>query len=170
MVAGAHLAGALCWAGEHQTEGPPMQCWGQVWALPIHSARWSFTELTGTAKKPQLKEGLLCEQDAAAQSGPQKKPVTQQTHRLFLLRVKLMHFVNSLHNYIMTRVCISSTSVLAPCGRAIVTEASTQSLQTIDVKVCSRDSMAVWRAGVLNMPGHMGPETAALLSPTPGQA
>lgn len=33
--------------------------------------------------------------------------MTQQTHRLFLLRVKLMHFVNSLHNYIMTRVRVS---------------------------------------------------------------
>ncbi|XP_019484452.1 PREDICTED: gamma-tubulin complex component 5 [Hipposideros armiger] len=68
----------------------------------------SFTELTGTAEKPQLKEGLLCEQDAVAPSGPQKKLVTQQTHRLFLLRVKLMHFVNSLHNYIMTRILHST--------------------------------------------------------------
>lgn len=33
-----------------------------------------------------------------------KEPVQQQIHRMFLLRVKLMHFVNSLHNYIMTRV------------------------------------------------------------------
>lgn len=33
-----------------------------------------------------------------------KEPINQQIHRMFLLRVKLMHFVNSLHNYIMTRV------------------------------------------------------------------
>uniref|UniRef100_A0A671FBS8 Gamma-tubulin complex component n=1 Tax=Rhinolophus ferrumequinum TaxID=59479 RepID=A0A671FBS8_RHIFE len=81
--------------------------------LQIKWAKYSldvllFGELAGTAEKPQLKEGLLCEQDAAALSGPQKKPVTQQTHRLFLLRVKLMHFVNSLHNYIMTRILHST--------------------------------------------------------------
>lgn len=33
-----------------------------------------------------------------------KERVNQQIHRMCLLRVKLMHFVNSLHNYIMTRV------------------------------------------------------------------
>lgn len=33
-----------------------------------------------------------------------KEPLNQQIHRMCLLRVKLMHFVNSLHNYIMTRV------------------------------------------------------------------
>ena len=33
-----------------------------------------------------------------------KEPINQQIHRMFLLRVKLMHFVNSLHNYITTRV------------------------------------------------------------------
>lgn len=33
-----------------------------------------------------------------------KEPVNQQIHRMCLLRVKLMHFVNSLHNYITTRV------------------------------------------------------------------
>lgn len=44
-----------------------------------------------------------------------KQPISQQIHRMCLLRVKLMHFVNSLHNYIMTRVrrgrfCIDSQS------------------------------------------------------------
>lgn len=33
-----------------------------------------------------------------------KESIHQQIHRMCLLRVKLMHFVNSLHNYIMTRV------------------------------------------------------------------
>lgn len=33
-----------------------------------------------------------------------KEPINQQIHRMCLLRVKLMHFVNSLHNYITTRV------------------------------------------------------------------
>ncbi|XP_067841872.1 gamma-tubulin complex component 5 isoform X2 [Heptranchias perlo] len=37
-----------------------------------------------------------------------KTPVRQQIHRMFLLRVKLMHFVNSLHNYIMTRILHST--------------------------------------------------------------
>ncbi|XP_043548242.1 gamma-tubulin complex component 5 isoform X2 [Chiloscyllium plagiosum] len=37
-----------------------------------------------------------------------KTPVKQQIHRMFLLRVKLMHFVNSLHNYIMTRILHST--------------------------------------------------------------
>ncbi|KAM4045971.1 gamma-tubulin complex component 5 isoform 1-T1 [Anomaloglossus baeobatrachus] len=32
----------------------------------------------------------------------------QQIHRMFLLRVKLMHFVNSLHNYMMTRILHST--------------------------------------------------------------
>lgn len=63
----------------------------------------SFTELAG---QPPLQDGLLCGQEMAAQFEPQKKPVRQQIHRMFLLRVKLMHFVNSLHNYIMTRVRI----------------------------------------------------------------
>uniref|UniRef100_A0A7N6BL62 Gamma-tubulin complex component n=1 Tax=Anabas testudineus TaxID=64144 RepID=A0A7N6BL62_ANATE len=37
-----------------------------------------------------------------------KEPVNQQIHRMCLLRVKLMHFVNSLHNYIMTRILHST--------------------------------------------------------------
>uniref|UniRef100_A0A8C6TFM1 Gamma-tubulin complex component n=1 Tax=Neogobius melanostomus TaxID=47308 RepID=A0A8C6TFM1_9GOBI len=37
-----------------------------------------------------------------------KDPVNQQIHRMCLLRVKLMHFVNSLHNYIMTRILHST--------------------------------------------------------------
>uniref|UniRef100_A0AAY5K512 Gamma-tubulin complex component n=1 Tax=Esox lucius TaxID=8010 RepID=A0AAY5K512_ESOLU len=37
-----------------------------------------------------------------------KEPIDQQIHRMFLLRVKLMHFVNSLHNYIMTRILHST--------------------------------------------------------------
>nr|XP_040131340.1 gamma-tubulin complex component 5 [Ictidomys tridecemlineatus] len=66
------------------------------------------SELANTTEKSQLKEGLLSEQDAVAQFGSQKAPVGQQIHRMFLLRVKLMHFVNSLHNYIMTRILHST--------------------------------------------------------------
>ncbi|XP_030881186.1 gamma-tubulin complex component 5 [Leptonychotes weddellii] len=81
--------------------------------LQIKWAKYSldvllFGELANTAGKPQLREGLLCEQDTTAQFGPQKEPIRQQIHRMFLLRVKLMHFVNSLHNYIMTRILHST--------------------------------------------------------------
>ncbi|XP_008155098.2 gamma-tubulin complex component 5 [Eptesicus fuscus] len=78
--------------------------------LQIKWAKYSldvllFGELAG---QPPLQDGLLCGQEMAAQFGPQKKPVRQQIHRMFLLRVKLMHFVNSLHNYIMTRILHST--------------------------------------------------------------
>uniref|UniRef100_A0A0G2JSA7 Gamma-tubulin complex component n=1 Tax=Homo sapiens TaxID=9606 RepID=A0A0G2JSA7_HUMAN len=81
--------------------------------LQIKWAKYSldvllFGELVSTAEKPRLKEGLIHEQDTVAQFGPQKEPVRQQIHRMFLLRVKLMHFVNSLHNYIMTRILHST--------------------------------------------------------------
>ncbi|XP_044926503.1 gamma-tubulin complex component 5 isoform X3 [Mustela putorius furo] len=81
--------------------------------LQIKWAKYSldvllFGELASTAGKPQLREGFLCEQGTAAQFGSQKEPIRQQIHRMFLLRVKLMHFVNSLHNYIMTRILHST--------------------------------------------------------------
>lgn len=37
-----------------------------------------------------------------------QEQIGQQIHRLYLLRVKLMHFVNSIHNYIMTRILHST--------------------------------------------------------------
>ncbi|XP_073917998.1 gamma-tubulin complex component 5 isoform X4 [Castor canadensis] len=81
--------------------------------LQIKWAKYSldvllFGELANTAETPQLKEGFLHGQDTVAQFGPHKEPVRQQIHRMFLLRVKLMHFVNSLHNYIMTRILHST--------------------------------------------------------------
>ncbi|XP_062945144.1 gamma-tubulin complex component 5 isoform X2 [Cynocephalus volans] len=81
--------------------------------LQIKWAKYSldvllFGELASAAERLQLKEGLPHEQDAVAQYGPQKEPVRQWIHRMFLLRVKLMHFVNSLHNYIMTRILHST--------------------------------------------------------------
>ncbi|XP_043853755.1 gamma-tubulin complex component 5 isoform X4 [Dromiciops gliroides] len=81
--------------------------------LQIKWAKYSldvlrFDELVSTAEKPPIKEGPLFEQDSVAQFGSQKEPVKQQIHRMFLLRVKLMHFVNSLHNYIMTRILHST--------------------------------------------------------------
>ncbi|KAF6079810.1 tubulin gamma complex associated protein 5 [Phyllostomus discolor] len=70
--------------------------------LQIKWAKYSLDVLLfgETAEKPHLQEGLQC--------GPQRKPVRQQIHRMLLLRVKLMHFVNSLHNYIMTRILHST--------------------------------------------------------------
>ncbi|XP_063324019.1 gamma-tubulin complex component 5 [Pelmatolapia mariae] len=45
---------------------------------------------------------------ATAEEVKVKEHVNQQIHRMCLLRVKLMHFVNSLHNYIMTRILHST--------------------------------------------------------------
>ncbi|XP_056316135.1 gamma-tubulin complex component 5 [Danio aesculapii] len=72
--------------------------------LQIKWAKYSldtlrFSDLTVAAKR---KEGGQPEENTA------KEPINQQIHRMFLLRVKLMHFVNSLHNYIMTRILHST--------------------------------------------------------------
>ncbi|XP_031524751.1 gamma-tubulin complex component 5 isoform X5 [Papio anubis] len=93
--------------------------------LQIKWAKYSldvllFGELVSTAEKPRLQEGLVCEQDTVAQFGPQKEPVRQQIHRMFLLRVKLMHFVNSLHNYIMTRVSFVKEAIMKVLNLALM--------------------------------------------------
>ncbi|XP_016124163.1 gamma-tubulin complex component 5-like [Sinocyclocheilus grahami] len=72
--------------------------------LQIKWAKYSldtlrFSDLTVAAK---TQEGSQSEESTA------KEPINQQIHRMFLLRVKLMHFVNSLHNYIMTRILHST--------------------------------------------------------------
>uniref|UniRef100_A0A3Q3GDF7 Gamma-tubulin complex component n=1 Tax=Kryptolebias marmoratus TaxID=37003 RepID=A0A3Q3GDF7_KRYMA len=71
--------------------------------LQIKWAKYSLDALrfnfTGAARKL---EGSIAEE------GKVKEPVNQQIHRMCLLRVKLMHFVNSLHNYIMTRILHST--------------------------------------------------------------
>ncbi|KAJ8256152.1 hypothetical protein COCON_G00200160 [Conger conger] len=72
--------------------------------LQIKWAKYSldtlrFSELTAAA---QRQEGCVTEE------GKARVPVRQQVHRMFLLRVKLMHFVNSLHDYIMTRILHST--------------------------------------------------------------
>ncbi|KAM6416857.1 gamma-tubulin complex component 5 isoform 1-T1 [Pluvialis apricaria] len=81
--------------------------------LQIKWAKYSldvlrFDELVCAAETPQVKEGTLLEQGTLPLFGPQTESVKQQIHRMFLLRVKLMHFVNSLHNYIMTRILHST--------------------------------------------------------------
>nr|XP_020652478.1 gamma-tubulin complex component 5 [Pogona vitticeps] len=79
--------------------------------LQIKWAKYSldvlrFHELVSAAEKLQNKGGA--EQGPLLQFGAQQEPIKQQTHRMFLLRMKLMHFVNSLHNYIMTRILHST--------------------------------------------------------------
>ncbi|KAJ8399612.1 hypothetical protein AAFF_G00410230 [Aldrovandia affinis] len=72
--------------------------------LQIKWAKYSldtlrFSDLTVAAKRQEV--GLTDE-------SKMKEPIKQQIHRMFLLRVKLMHFVNSFHNYIMTRILHST--------------------------------------------------------------
>uniref|UniRef100_A0A669DV70 Gamma-tubulin complex component n=1 Tax=Oreochromis niloticus TaxID=8128 RepID=A0A669DV70_ORENI len=71
--------------------------------LQIKWAKYSLDTLrfSGTNVTKKL-EG------AAAEEVKVKERVNQQIHRMCLLRVKLMHFVNSLHNYIMTRILHST--------------------------------------------------------------
>ncbi|XP_054255353.1 gamma-tubulin complex component 5 [Indicator indicator] len=81
--------------------------------LQIKWAKYSldvlrFDELVCAAENPQVKEGPSLEQGTLPVFGPQTESIKQQIHRMFLLRVKLMHFVNSLHNYIMTRILHST--------------------------------------------------------------
>ncbi|XP_065533674.1 gamma-tubulin complex component 5 isoform X2 [Lathamus discolor] len=80
--------------------------------LQIKWAKYSldvlrFDELVCAAENPQVKEGTSLQQGVLPFS-PQPENIKQQIHRMFLLRVKLMHFVNSLHNYIMTRILHST--------------------------------------------------------------
>ncbi|KAM3619549.1 uncharacterized protein V6R79_010031 [Siganus canaliculatus] len=72
--------------------------------LQIKWAKYSldtlrFSDLTDVTKKLE---------GAAAEEVKAKELVNQQIHRMCLLRVKLMHFVNSLHNYIVTRILHST--------------------------------------------------------------
>lgn len=85
--------------------------------VPLTLLFSSSAELASAAENPHPKEALLRERDTAAPFGPPEEPVRQRIHRMFLLRVKLMHFVNSLHNYIMTRVRLGAS---APSPRAQV--------------------------------------------------
>ncbi|XP_068599388.1 gamma-tubulin complex component 5 [Brachionichthys hirsutus] len=72
--------------------------------LQIKWAKYSldtlrFSDFTDVTKKL---EGAVSAEVKA------KEPLNQQIHRMCLLRVKLMHFVNSLHNYITTRILHST--------------------------------------------------------------
>uniref|UniRef100_A0A674EA36 Gamma-tubulin complex component n=1 Tax=Salmo trutta TaxID=8032 RepID=A0A674EA36_SALTR len=67
--------------------------------LQIKWAKYSLDTLTFSGRSSYL--GVLGHRDYG-------EPINQQIHRMFLLRVKLMHFVNSLHNYIVTRILHST--------------------------------------------------------------
>lgn len=113
------------WCGQFSLKAgsqlrPPCACWGRVGELVPPTLPFSSSaELASAAEKPHPKEALSRERDTAAPLGPHTEPARQRVHRMFLLRVKLMHFVNSLHNYIMTRVCVS-LGASAPSPRAQV--------------------------------------------------
>lgn len=64
-----------------------------------HGGLADFTDIAKRLEAAQVEEMKV------------KEPVNQQIHRMCLLRVKLMHFVNSLHNYITTRVRTWCTAV-----------------------------------------------------------
>uniref|UniRef100_A0A8C9ZPH7 Gamma-tubulin complex component n=1 Tax=Sander lucioperca TaxID=283035 RepID=A0A8C9ZPH7_SANLU len=71
--------------------------------LQIKWAKYSLDTLRFSGMNITKKlEGALAEEVKV------KEPINQQIHRMCLLRVKLMHFVNSLHNYIMTRILHST--------------------------------------------------------------
>uniref|UniRef100_A0A4W3JCQ6 Gamma-tubulin complex component n=1 Tax=Callorhinchus milii TaxID=7868 RepID=A0A4W3JCQ6_CALMI len=81
--------------------------------LQIKWAKYSldvlrFDEPVKASERPQTSPDAVFEKDSIWSFETLKVPVKQQTHRMFLLRVKLMHFVNSLHNYIMTRILHST--------------------------------------------------------------
>ncbi|XP_063809343.1 gamma-tubulin complex component 5 [Pseudophryne corroboree] len=67
-----------------------------------------FNELVNTAEKESPKEDFGSEQQLLSHVISPAEPEAQLIHRMFLLRVKLMHFVNSLHNYMMTRILHST--------------------------------------------------------------
>ncbi|KAG8003493.1 Gamma-tubulin complex component 5 [Nibea albiflora] len=72
--------------------------------LQIKWAKYSLDTLrfSGFTDIPKKLEGALAEDVKV------KESINQQIHRMCLLRVKLMHFVNSLHNYITTRILHST--------------------------------------------------------------
>ncbi|KAG9492294.1 hypothetical protein GDO78_000681 [Eleutherodactylus coqui] len=70
-----------------------------------------FNELVSAAEKESPKHESASEQQQQVLFSHLVTPAEnkqQQIHRMFLLRVKLMHFVNSLHNYVMTRILHST--------------------------------------------------------------
>ncbi|XP_018102627.1 gamma-tubulin complex component 5 isoform X2 [Xenopus laevis] len=67
-----------------------------------------FNELGNASENESTKEGATVEPFPLPPLTSPSEPKGQQIHRMFLLRVKLMHFVNSLHNYLMTRILHST--------------------------------------------------------------
>ncbi|KAE8625668.1 hypothetical protein XENTR_v10006357 [Xenopus tropicalis] len=67
-----------------------------------------FNEIVNTTENESTKEGATVDPFTLPHLTSPSEPKGQQIHRMFLLRVKLMHFVNSLHNYLMTRILHST--------------------------------------------------------------
>lgn len=67
-----------------------------------------FGDLLSEAESALRRFSPLFELSSETRVLIRKEPVKQQIHRMFLLRTKLMHFVNSLHNYMMTRILHST--------------------------------------------------------------
>ncbi|XP_069492714.1 gamma-tubulin complex component 5 [Ambystoma mexicanum] len=67
-----------------------------------------FGDLINAADHPDLQNASLFEQVSGSRVLIRKEPIKQQIHRMLLLRTKLMHFVNSLHTYMMTRILHST--------------------------------------------------------------
>ncbi|XP_072294664.1 gamma-tubulin complex component 5 [Eucyclogobius newberryi] len=80
--------------------------YNQVFLLLLQ-IKWAKYSLD-TVRFSDFTEVLNKVEGAASEEMKLKESVTQQIHRMCLLRVKLMHFVNSLHNYIMTRILHST--------------------------------------------------------------
>lgn len=76
-----------------------VRMWSIFIVFPCENIKYEmFLFLIGFTDVTKKLEGALAEDVRV------KESIHQQIHRMCLLRVKLMHFVNSLHNYIMTRV------------------------------------------------------------------
>uniref|UniRef100_A0A8C7XWN2 Gamma-tubulin complex component n=1 Tax=Oryzias sinensis TaxID=183150 RepID=A0A8C7XWN2_9TELE len=78
--------------------------------LQIKWAKYSLDTLrfSGKSRDHSLQPIRMQNTVSGAEEMNAKEPLNQQIHRMCLLRVKLMHFVNSLHNYIMTRILHST--------------------------------------------------------------
>uniref|UniRef100_H3C6U4 Gamma-tubulin complex component n=1 Tax=Tetraodon nigroviridis TaxID=99883 RepID=H3C6U4_TETNG len=81
--------------------------------LQIKWAKYSLDTLRFSANGRRLFLSDLTDatrkvEEGSAEEVKGREAIKEQVHRMCLLRVKLMHFVNSLHNYIMTRILHST--------------------------------------------------------------
>lgn len=97
-----------------------------------------------------------------------KMPIPERLHRMHILRFRLAYFVNSLHNYIMTRVSFYRLVICLLCSLFLVYDFAAcgcfELICTSRVCVCVRVKEASGREGerVLDVVEHISPH---LLSP-----